>query len=79
MAKQKMEWLKDYKGLTLGMYPKPDPTGLKQTAEYESNDKVVEYKKRQVINVEKRDRTLFHDLDNNLLFRVDDPSAYRLF
>jgi hypothetical protein len=79
MAKQKMEWLKDYKELRIEMSPVPDRTGLKTIEEYEASNELVEYKKGRIINVEKRDRNLFRDIDGGFFFAVSDPSAYRLF
>ena len=78
MAKQKMEWLKDYKEFRLEMSPVPDRTGLKTIEEYEASSELVEYKKGQIINVEKLDGTLFHDADNGIFFAARDSRAYCL-
>ncbi len=80
MAKQKMEWLKDYKELRLEMPPVPTRDGsLKCIEECEASSEIVEYKKGQIINVEKLDHASFNDIDNGILFRVNDSNAYRLF
>jgi hypothetical protein len=79
MTTQKLEWLKDYKEFSVGMWLVPDPSGLKQIQEYQASSELIEYKKREIINVEKRDRTLFLDVDRGILFAVHDPRTYRLF
>jgi hypothetical protein len=88
MAIEKMEWQKDYKTLRIEMFSVPDRTGgLKRTEECQASSELVEYKKGQTINVEQRDRTfsfqgvertLFHDVDNDIFFTADDSAEYRL-
>jgi hypothetical protein len=75
MANQKLEWLKDYKEHSLALFPVQNRTG---PPEFRASNELIEYKKGEIINVEKRDSTMFRDVNRGIFFIAHDPSAYRL-